>query len=540
MRTISTLFILLTAFISLSPIGFEEALTARVEEVLERGNSLCTYEYVGDGWFEFTTPEGRTFREYVPQDAAYKVSAPPKTITFHIPSIDTTGFSQIFKKVGEVPLGTDSRAPFGYAFNNGKRCLFSGQFISGYYTGTHVYEADSGRYSFTKIHTDSGRGHIVASVGPVYNDNLPHLVGEAGGGIVVIYQKPQTSYLPVEYLTEREFYNPEIQFVRTFDFDDDGLLEIISDSDSVIVSKYISSNNSLRTIHEPLSIKHLVGSYAVGDFDGDRIGEFGTVRMGGEAVFVEYTDSGFQVRQRESTLGPNGGFNIEGNDIDQDGKMEVFLGSAFFGGLLNISVFEAEANDQYIDKVWLQITGIGALTRRICTGDFNGDGTDELCIAYGGIVIVLDATSDDTYELLWYNTFPGETSVSSFDCNGDGQDELLVGRFIGDNSVSEIFTLNKDVVSVPSPAPGTFEVHSVYPQPAASSTTVSFIPERTGRCSISLYDINGRVVYTKSFHAASAAQHNERIETGSLRSGVYYYVLENGSTSATGKLLKVR
>ncbi|MAT39978.1 MAG: hypothetical protein CL946_10285 [Ectothiorhodospiraceae bacterium] len=55
-----------------------------------------------------------------------------------------------------------------------------------------------------------------------------------------------------------------------------------------------------------------------------------------------------------------------------------------------------------------------------------------------------------------------------------------------------------------------------------------------------MYDINGRVVYTKSFHAASAAQHNERIETGSLRSGVYYYVLENGSTSATGKLLKVR
>ncbi|MAT40399.1 MAG: hypothetical protein CL946_12455, partial [Ectothiorhodospiraceae bacterium] len=508
MRTISTLFILLTAFISLSPIGFEEALTARVEEVLERSNSHCTYEYVGDGWFEFTTPEGKTFRRQVGGFVLHKADQPDKIITIDVRTIDTTGYGTKFRKIATLPIGTGYQPAVGYDEEPGRKWIVGHRLVDGTFPNSQIYETTDGGESFYLAYDYPETFLVVPSAyGHFYDGNTPQLATDSSGSILV-FDTPSNSHLPIRRTVSALRGSSNLFQPRVEDLDGDGYTELILKHTTNLVVKYdLSSNSFIDVFSDNFSNEFEWGSWAVGFFDLDARKEFATVLRNQEVVFVEYDGvSSYEESYREKVPLSSGGFNVEGDDLDLDGKQEAFIGSSGFGGPLYISVFEGFGNDLYHDSLRLVIDGVGALRRTLNTADIDGDGLDELIITYGGMLLILKASSYNHYEPFWLGYFSGEVGVRFVDLEGDGAKEILVGQITNRTGFTEILRYHSPPVSVPpSPAPGTFEVHSVYPQPAASSTTISFIPECAGRCSISLYDINGRVVYTKSFHAASAA-----------------------------------
>ena len=74
---------------------------------------------------------------------------------------------------------------------------------------------------------------------------------------------------------------------------------------------------------------------------------------------------------------------------------------------------------------------------------------------------------------------------------------------------------------------------SVYPNPAVGETFVTV--ENTGLNTISVYDIQGRMVSTESVEAVAGEQ--VRISTETLNAGVYFVTVSDNSTVRTAKLV---
>jgi hypothetical protein len=74
---------------------------------------------------------------------------------------------------------------------------------------------------------------------------------------------------------------------------------------------------------------------------------------------------------------------------------------------------------------------------------------------------------------------------------------------------------------------------SVYPNPAVNETFVTL--EDAGMTTISVYDVQGRMVSTMSVEAVSGEQ--VRIDIETLNSGVYFLTVSNDSAVRTAKLV---
>jgi hypothetical protein len=74
---------------------------------------------------------------------------------------------------------------------------------------------------------------------------------------------------------------------------------------------------------------------------------------------------------------------------------------------------------------------------------------------------------------------------------------------------------------------------SVYPNPAVNETFVTV--ENAGLNTISVYDIQGRMVSTESVEAMAGEQ--VRISTEMLNAGVYFVTVSNESAVRTAKLV---
>ena len=80
---------------------------------------------------------------------------------------------------------------------------------------------------------------------------------------------------------------------------------------------------------------------------------------------------------------------------------------------------------------------------------------------------------------------------------------------------------------------------SLYPNPAGSSCTVSFTLQQAEAVSISLYDVNGRLLLSKSSDGLLAAGlHAEALDLHGLARGMYALVIRHGTASMQTKLLK--
>lgn len=85
----------------------------------------------------------------------------------------------------------------------------------------------------------------------------------------------------------------------------------------------------------------------------------------------------------------------------------------------------------------------------------------------------------------------------------------------------------------------TFAVMQNRPNPWSANTVVSFQIPAVGKVSVTVFDINGRVVYTKSA-TYEAGVHNLELGTEDLpQSGIYYYHVNYGTETSQHKMIKI-
>ncbi len=533
---------ILFSLVSLSLLDFERALVLRVEGVVERFHSPVTYRHLGDGVFEFTdTLSGHTFRKQVTDVKPQGGKQPKKIITIDVTQIDTTGFGSMFRLVDRISIGTGTNTIQGHIGSDGKRYLIGGRNVNGSYTSSYIFARDTTLNKFTQIHEYTGFGFAPIGMGIVYSMNGPHFLGDSSGSVIV-YETPVGTNLPVKRGMARYGTNESVQFPRVYDFDGDGVDEVVLRNaisvvnPRVVVSKFDSSNLTfIDPFNSDLGGKNPYGSWAVGDFDLDNKGEFATVTYGGFVYFVEYNplNSSYSVVFIDTTRSVNAGFNYEGNDLDRDGRPEVFIGSSFFGGLANIAVYETVGDNDFEVSLWIEIRGIGALKEGVVTGDVDGDGRDELIVNLGGVVLVLKATTDDRYDVMWMKILPSEVSVRLFDTDGDGSQELLIGLFDNRAGFTEIYSLSKPL--------GVEAIHSdfrldVFPNPMKSDGYIMLSSERHQDVLMRIFDSGGSIV--KEHHERRFAGFlSIRIGNYKLPAGLYFIQAESPFHTITKKIV---
>lgn len=82
------------------------------------------------------------------------------------------------------------------------------------------------------------------------------------------------------------------------------------------------------------------------------------------------------------------------------------------------------------------------------------------------------------------------------------------------------------------------ENFTVYPNPSEDSFNVKFTPESSDMVSISLYDLQGRLIDQTIFNNISNSTFQHKMDYTAIQSGVYFLVVENGGKKATKKLIK--
>lgn len=81
---------------------------------------------------------------------------------------------------------------------------------------------------------------------------------------------------------------------------------------------------------------------------------------------------------------------------------------------------------------------------------------------------------------------------------------------------------------------------SVQPNPATSSTTVTYSVQNTGNVTVELFDAVGQRVQTLVNDNVAAGVYDVQLNAGSLGSGSYIVKVTNGSSVTTSTLTIVR
>ncbi len=130
---------------------------------------------------------------------------------------------------------------------------------------------------------------------------------------------------------------------------------------------------------------------------------------------------------------------------------------------------------------------------------------------------------------------------------GDETTNLTAKRF---DSRSSTTSANRPVLTVqysastsvgdPHTAPVKFSLEQNYPNPFNPSTKIAFSLEKSGYTTLTVFDLLGNVVAKPVDGTFSAGRHSVLLQAGNLASGVYYYQLRSGSTTATKKLMLIQ
>lgn len=86
------------------------------------------------------------------------------------------------------------------------------------------------------------------------------------------------------------------------------------------------------------------------------------------------------------------------------------------------------------------------------------------------------------------------------------------------------------------PIPSLFAIHPNYPNPFNPTTTIQFELPTSADVSVTIHDLNGRVVMHIPSAIYNAGRHNLQINASRLGSGVYVYMVQAGKYEGTGKM----
>ncbi len=88
--------------------------------------------------------------------------------------------------------------------------------------------------------------------------------------------------------------------------------------------------------------------------------------------------------------------------------------------------------------------------------------------------------------------------------------------------------------------PSTTALNQNYPNPFNASTTISFNIAKAGDVNLSVYNLSGQKIETLLDEALQTGQHNINWDASTYSSGVYFYKLTTGDSSATKRMTLVK
>jgi len=307
--------------------------------------------------------------------------------------------------------------------------------------------ADTGAYPYPPgITTGNFRP---CDVGDIDQDGLTDLVGvneenpqnpDTFYNLIVTQESPDYFSYPesLSWWYRYDHNSPNMEPVYfTSDLDNDGRNEVLKLTHNPQIGTGIwenLGNNQNVLVWSRLRVG--AWNFAFGDFDLDGRKEFVTADLGGGGWVSVYENTGddqYEMVYRDTVHLPNGGDVFSGNDLDQDGRPEFFVG--FYVVPTNtfyLYMWEATGNNTYertfIDQKTMATTGNYALSK---CGDLDGDGVEELVWATPLAVYVYKAVGNNLFQEVWHwrgdHGHHESLIVNIHDMNNGGYNDLVVG-----------------------------------------------------------------------------------------------------------------
>jgi len=189
---------------------------------------------------------------------------------------------------------------------------------------------------------------------------------------------------------------------------------------------------------------------ATGDFDGDGQDEIVMAWLGGDSwanLKVYDPQGGIHPAAKGKLYDEklaNGDLDVATGDFDGDGRAEVVLAWTDLGNWAAVKVYDVDAQGNLsAEAKW---KGDGGGQNSVATGDFNGDGKDEIAVGDGNNLRILQVAQDlssltEKSKQGWgcYRSSSGSSYVAVGDFNTDGIDEIVYTCHSGNGLLVQVF-----------------------------------------------------------------------------------------------------
>jgi hypothetical protein len=275
----------------------------------------------------------------------------------------------------------------------------------------------------------------------------------------------------------------------------------------------------------------MLGYIAVGDYDNNSKLEFALASGINDSLYVFETvsNNSFRLKFKTYTGLKNQYSVITGNDLDNDGKKEIFVSGDNFNqqGYRNVKMYEASSGDLFsLNCTITQYTGLVGI-QPIASGNILNSGFDELVLEAHRIFIYGSA-GNDVFALRDSSlNFNNATNAFCHDISPGNLNELQILRA---NSSTLIFE-NPAITGLGgvNENAGEFILYQNYPNPFNPTTVVSFQLPVFSYVRVVIFDILGRHVETIHESSLQPGTYEVSWDAANYPSGVYFYQLSVSS-----------
>jgi len=486
-------------------------------------------------------------------------------LTIRLDTIDLSRYENYYKYWGSIP-GQNIYGNFISvdANGNGKSeiYLYSAQPDSSwFFYQQRIYE-QSIDSAYTKIYEYPGLSGAFSDIGDITGDGLIDLIDTK----INCYNQINTN----ELLTNLTFvYRPfssqsQLNSTTFYDINNDGVLELVyylySGEDSIWansnhIARYNQQINNYELVyfHRPYPDFYTYG-ISIGDFDQDGKGNFGTGSLYGKFYIYEYVQGNqFAVEFQDTLPTSNAFFSTFTNDMDGNGKPEVWVGGDF-AGMTRLFAYEASSPGNYKQVYQIDIIGLSALFYgKLKYVDLDYDGERELYLQNANLFFGFKIDKNGNYYMDYVcSVFSPDSmyslqfldGVDATDLDGDSVPEII-SQFSLTNGYPQPFEFrsyflkrnrvtNIDVND--NFLPSEFNLFQNYPNPFNPITNIKFTLAFESDINIKIYNALGKEIKELINETRISGEYEISWDgtdnhKNKVSSGVYFITMEASSFS---------
>lgn len=430
-------------------------------------------------------------------------------------------------------------------------------------SGSKLYFIENqGSDVFTVVDSISGLFYIPLAVGDFDGDSLTDLAVQEGNYVRILESSSMGTFpknIVWSFNLDGQYGEGRFeQYAQLTDLDNDGRKEILMTSNTfplftgygyISIFENTSNNNYTRVFYYGLNYQYsIIGYIAVGDYDNNTRTEFACTAGIRDSIYVfeAGANDSFRLEYKTYTGLTNEYPVITGNDLDGDGKKEIFVSGDDTSqpGYRNIKMYEADGGDNFtLNTTIVQYTGLVGF-QPVNTGNIFSTARDELVLE-GHRIFLYNAPANNTFVVRDSSLFyANATNAFCFDINPGNFAELEIVRYSGNLLIFD----NPFITGIQgnNELPSVFSLQQNHPNPFNPSTLIEFdLPSSPlfergvgGFVSLRIYDPVGREVAILFNQPFSPGSYEVEWDASGYPSGIYFYELRaSGFTQAKKMVL---